>query len=412
MDAAPRGRSPRASARGLLFGRWPRLGLAVRTALAATLAWQIALWLPLTFAETYPYYAPLGAVVGSYTTVRSSVDNSLRAVAGIVLGALVALGSHTLLGSGLAVVAVAVFVASVLAGWRFLGDQRSWVLTAAVFVLIVGDPDPVGYVLAYSGLTLLGGLVAVVVNALLPELPLMPTDQAARQLAQVLADQLDDLAEGLRRDTPPSAREWSSRLRAVEPVRAAARERGEEVQESLRANVRARLHRDAVQRRQERVVLLASLAERVEELTSLLVEVQNPSERGVAMDATLRQPVAAALSAMAVVVRTDPPDCSGGDGGTEPDGTAGLREEVQRVSAAVSAAQYTNERDRQTAGAVVTLLRRCLGVLRSGRGDTEPDPEAVAPTPWTLPGTAPGGRGDPGPGRRWRDRFRVLRRRG
>ncbi|WP_432537859.1 FUSC family protein [Kineococcus arenarius] len=388
----------------------------MRTALAATVAWQVALWLPFSAAETYPYYAPLGAVVGSYTTVRSSVDNSVRAVAGIVLGAVVALASHALLGAGLAVVAVVVFTATLLAGWRVLGDQRSWVLTAAVFVLIVGDPDPVDYVLAYSGLTLLGGLVAVGVNALLPELPLLQSDRTLQQLADVLADQLDDLADGLRRDTPPSAQEWSERLRAVEPVRAAARESGEEVEESLHVNLRARRHHDAVQRRQERGLVLAGLAVRVEELTALLVEVQNPSERGVAMDAALRQPVAATLAAMAAVVR-EPPAGAGPaqDGGRDgqaqgPDRTDGLREEVQRLSAAVAAAEYTNERDRQTAGAVVTTVRRCLGALRTGHGDVEPDPEAVAPTPWTLPGTTPSGETST-LRRRWRGRLRRLHRR-
>ncbi|WP_432572994.1 FUSC family protein [Kineococcus sp. SYSU DK005] len=394
-----RGRSLRAAARGTLFGRRPRLGLAVRTALAATLAWQLALWLPFTAAETYPYYAPLGAVVGSYTTVRSSIDNSLRAVAGILLGGLLALGAHALLGPGLAVVAVVVFTATLLAGWAVLGSQRSWVLSAAVFVLIVGAQDPVDYVAAYSGLTLLGGLVAVGVNALLPDLPLLQSDRAAQRLADVLADQLDDLAEGLRRDTPPSAREWSARLRSVEPLREQARERDAEVRDSLRANVRARRHRDAVRRRRERVLVLASLALRVEELTALLVEVQNPAEREVAMEAVLRQQVAAALTAAAAAARAlggeDDGDGGddGGDAGEGGSAAATLREEVRRLSAAVSAAEYTNERDRQTAGAVVTLLRRALGVLRVGRGGTDPDPEAVAPTPWTLPGAEPGAPG-------------------
>ncbi|NAZ85914.1 FUSC family protein, partial [Kineococcus indalonis] len=298
-----RGRALRAAARGTLFGRRPRVGLAVRTALAATLAWRLALWLPLAPAETYPYYAPLGAVVGSYTTVRSSLDNSLRAVAAIVLGGLLALGAHALLGPGPAVVAVVVFAATLLAGWSLLGSQRSWVLSAAVFVLIVGAADPVDYVLAYSGLTLLGGLVAVGVNALLPDLPLLQSDRAAGRLAGVLADQLDDLAEGLRRDTPPSAREWSQRLRSVEPLRTEARERDAEVRDALRANLRAHRHRDAVQRRQDRVLVLASLSVRVEELTALLVEVQNPAEREVAMEAVLRQQVAAALTAAAAAVR-------------------------------------------------------------------------------------------------------------
>ncbi|MCI2240348.1 aromatic acid exporter family protein [Kineococcus sp. TRM81007] len=396
------GHSLRDTARGALFGRWPRLGLALRSAVAAVIAWQIALWLPFAPAETYPYYAPLGAVVGSYTTVRSSVRNSSQAVAGIVLGGVLALAAELTLGSGPVVLAVVVFAATLLAGWRSLGDQRSWVLTAALFVLVVGASDPVTYVLAYVGLTTLGGAVAVAVNTLLPELPLLQSDSALEQLGQVLAEQLGDLAEGLRRDDPPDAEEWSRRLRSVEPVRAAARVTGEEVDDSLRGNLRARWHRNDLRRRQERLLLLGNLAVRVEELTSLLVEVQNTTERGVALDeAVLRQQVAATLTATAAVVREHL------DGDSPAERTSALREEVQRLSAAVAAAEYTNERDRQTAGAVVTAVRRCLGVLEGDRAEAEADPEAVAPTPWTLPGTSSGGGGRPRrAGPRWRHPLR------
>ncbi len=133
-----------------------RVGLAARTALAATLAWLIALALPWEIAQTYPYFAPLGAVVGSYSTVRSSVRNSARAVAAIVCGALVSLVVAELLGRDLLVVPLVVFLATLLAGWRLFADQGSWVLTVGLFVLVVGVQHPVQYAVGYTVLTLLG----------------------------------------------------------------------------------------------------------------------------------------------------------------------------------------------------------------------------------------------------------------
>jgi len=393
--------------RSALFGRWPRLGLAVRTALAATLAWQIALWLPFGPADAYPYYAPLGAVVGSYTTVRSSTSNSVRAVAGIVVGALLALAVEQLLQPGLLVVPVLVFLATLLAGWRLLGDQRSWVLTAALFVLVVGAADPLDYVVAYTGLTLLGGAVAVIVNAALPEVPLARSSRALHRLADVSADQLEELAAGLRRDEPPSVQEWYDRTSSVEPVREAVRATSAETRESLRGNLRGHRHRGEVADQEVAAVVLTTLAARVEELTELLVEVQSLQDRALALEDVVRLPTAQALTSLAGAVRSYP-RTPGEPAGLAPELADGLREDLQRLSAAVTAATHRTERDRQVAGAVVTLVRRCLGALRVDAG---PDPEAVLPTPWRQPGAGPSSTGGAGRGRwsRWREFHRPAR---
>ena len=121
-------------------------------------------------------------------------------------------------------------------------------LTAAVFVLIVGASASIDYVLAYTGLILLGGLIAVIVNALLPEVPLAPSGSALERFVTVIAGQLDELADGLRRNEPLSAQEWRKRLRSIEPVRASVRSSGQQVQTSLRGNVRTRRYLDVVDR--------------------------------------------------------------------------------------------------------------------------------------------------------------------
>ncbi|PRY14550.1 FUSC family protein [Kineococcus rhizosphaerae] len=364
------------------LARWPRLGLAARTALAATLAWVVALNLPGEVPHTYPYFAPLGAVVGSYSTVRSSVRNSVLAVAGILCGALLSLGLSQVLGRDLFVIPVVVFLATLLAGWRVFEGQGSWVLTVGVFVLVAGAQHPVRYALAYCTLTLLGGCVAVAVNAALPSVPLARSERALRQLAVVLADQLDDLAAGLRYEDPPSAQQWEQRLRAVTPVRESLRATRQETEESLRGNVRARRNLDRVRVQHRAGVTLENVAVRVEELSELLVEVQTPADRGVALEAGLRWPTAAALVALARLLREYP------DG--DPDARVlderlrSVRGHVQHLSAVEHAAHFQTARDRQTAGAVVTSLRRCLGALDPAAAET-PDPEGVPPTPWARP---------------------------
>ncbi|WP_432560907.1 FUSC family protein [Kineococcus sp. SYSU DK003] len=360
-----------------VLARWPRLGLAARTAISATLAWTIALALPWQVAETYPYYAPLGAVVSSYSTVRSSVANSARAVTAIICGAMLSLLAGQLLGRDLLVVPLLVFAATLLAGWRFFGGQGSWVLTVALFVLTASAEHPVQYAAAYCALTLLGGVVAVGVNALLPEIPLARSAQALHDLATALADQLADLADGLRTDEPPGPDEWAGRLRSVAPVRESLRATREETEESLHGNVRAGRNLDTVRRHHVAGVALENVAVRVEELTELLLEVQNPAQRQVALGVPLRGQTAEVLDCLAALLH-EYPDTDGG-----PARRDALRQQLQRLSAAEAGAEFGTERDRQTAGAVVTALRRCLGALDVDVEDD--DPEAVVPAPWRRP---------------------------
>ncbi|WP_380170432.1 aromatic acid exporter family protein [Kineococcus sp. DHX-1] len=379
------------------------MGLAARTALAATLAWLTALALPWEIAQTYPYFAPLGAVVGSYSTVRSSVRNSARAVSAIVCGALLSLVAAELLGRDLVVVPVVVFLATLLAGWRWFADQGSWVLTVGLFVLVVGVQHPVQYAMGYTTLTLLGGCVAVAVNTLLPSFPLAQSQDAVRRLATTLADQLDDLAEGLRRDDPPGPQEWAERLRSVAPVRESLRRSREETEDSLAGNVRALRHVETVRQQHVTGVALENLAVRVEELTELLVESLTPRDAEVALPVELRGPTADVLGALGGVLRE-----------REDDGASrtALRTALQRLSATEAAAEFTTDRDRQSAGAVVTALRRCLGALDVRTPAGSDDSEVVAPTPWRRPDPdLPRSRGLrlPGPGR-WRARRSRPRR--
>jgi uncharacterized membrane protein YccC len=359
-----------------LLVRWPRLGLAVRTAIAATVAWLLALALPWQIADTYPYFAPLGAVVSSWSTVRSSVTNSARSIAAILVGAALALAVGQTLGRDLFVIPLLVFLATLLAGWRAFGGQGSWVLSVALFVLTASAEHPVQYSVAYCTLTLLGGAVAVGVNAVLPQVPLARSSRALQDLANTLADQCAVLADGMRTPDPPGVEVWRTRLHAVDPVRDTLRAIRAETEESLQGNVGAGRAVERVRRHHVAAVALDNVAVRVEELTELLVEVQTPTERQVALEAPLRGATAEVLDTLAALLR-EYPEADGG-----PQQRDALREALQRLSAVETATEHRTVRDRQTAGAVVTGLRRCLGALAI---DASEDPEAVVPTPWRRP---------------------------
>src|SRR5690625_1886248 len=67
----------------------PRLGVALRAAIAASVAWAVASLLPEPLAE-YPYYAPFGAVIATTLSLAGSIRESIQAVSSIAIGGLIA----------------------------------------------------------------------------------------------------------------------------------------------------------------------------------------------------------------------------------------------------------------------------------------------------------------------------------
>ena len=203
--------SPAAST-ALVFSAHPQLGLAAKSSLAAGLAWLLVQ--PFGgVADDYPYYAPLGAVVAVSTTVSGSARTTLQALVSIGLGA--ALGALAGVAPVPTVVGlvVVVAVAGLMAGWHRLGLSGSWVPVSALFVLVLGGGDPTHYLGGYLGLTTLGMLVGTAVNLALPQTVLAPAGEAEHRLRAALADQLDDLADGLLADEAPDAADWRRRRR-------------------------------------------------------------------------------------------------------------------------------------------------------------------------------------------------------
>ncbi|KGM08359.1 hypothetical protein N869_12240, partial [Cellulomonas bogoriensis 69B4 = DSM 16987] len=257
--------------------RHPRVGLAGKAALAATLSWWVALQLPDP-ASTYAFYAPFGAVATMYPTVVGSFRESVRSLAAITLGALLALAVDAALGPGVLVVGLVVVLGVLLGGLRALGDHRVYVPVVGLFVLVLGQGHELDYAAAYAGLFALGAAVAMGVNALLPSFPLRLVDGALAglraglvshllYLAEQLDERLDGDGHGEREDEVE--RQGVGRPHLAEPT-ARARDVVDHLLEAARANRRARRHLPAVRAAQDGFRALERVGLLVEDLYDLL----------------------------------------------------------------------------------------------------------------------------------------------
>ncbi len=344
---AARGRALR------VWARHPRLGMAVKAALAASLAWALVQVVPGPAAE-YPYYAPLGALIATSTTLTGSAREAAQTVTAISLGAAVALAADALAGPNLLTIALVVALGVLLGGWARLESARSWVPTSGLFVLIIGNTNPTGYVLGYAGLTLLGALVGLAVTAAFPPLPLAPAQAEVGALRDTLAGQLDDLADGLRQEGAPTAEDWQARTRTIDPVLARMRAAVEQAREAQRGNRRARRfaedHRLQLRqaRRLERLTLL------VEELTDVLADTERAEFERVALGPALRPAAARALSALADALRSVDAETA------DPETLRHAEEAHEQLRDAVRRTRTATQDDLFVAGSVIDAVRRGL----------------------------------------------------
>lgn len=323
--------------------RHPAAQRALRAAVAAGTAWQIAVLLPAPLSD-YPYYAPLGAIIAVHPTVADSASASWRTVLAILLGSGLAVGVFTATEPLPTAVTLALLVALgvVVEQWRVLGENATWVTFAAVFVLTVGSGDPADFVLAYAGLVLLGAGLGVTVTTLLFP-PLHLTD-AAREIAgtrRLVTAHLTATAALLRAGETLSLEE--ERAREAELTAALDRMRNAErtVERARRANPRARRWRESAARIRDEARALDRVVVLLEDVTALVAEFQPHRAGGPGPDPDTSRRLAGALDGLAGVVRTPYHDATG----TRPDerdhrvhladrALTGLVERVQRAPVA------------------------------------------------------------------------------
>ena len=213
-----------------------RARLAVKGAFAAVVAWVLAKY---AAGQPDPYFAPLAALLGVYSTVARSLRESIQYIAGFVLGAVLAVPVGMLLGPGTAGIAVIVLAGLLIAGWRRLGDQSAQVTFTALFALLLGGHQPLHYISHRMSEVAIGVVTGLVINiAVFPPLQLRPAEHAVRQWGADVGDALAVLADAVT-DPGRGGQLWpryDGKLSAsAEQARGAVRH----ARESLRWNLRA-----------------------------------------------------------------------------------------------------------------------------------------------------------------------------
>jgi hypothetical protein len=223
----------------------PRLLMAVKGALAAGLAYWIAPHVPGVAAE-YPYYAPLGAVLALWPTVKTSLKQGLQTLLGLAIGVMLATAVFAVQEGqpGVFAVALVVGLGTLIAGIRSLGAGRDWVLTAGLFVLLLGGANAGDYSTGYVVQIAVGVGVGVVVNLVL--VPPLYTGRAEHRLRLVqasLADRADDVATVFEADWPIEDDDWERRVAVLPSTLRHVRDAVQYADESRRLNPRWLLRR-------------------------------------------------------------------------------------------------------------------------------------------------------------------------
>ncbi|BCJ59964.1 FUSC family protein [Micromonospora endophytica] len=187
------------------------LGLAGQAGLAAGLSWVAAHDL---LGNPQPVFAPISAVGTLAVSVGQRFRRTVELIVGVAVG--VAIGDLLIyfLGTGpwqLGLVVTSAILLTIFAG----GSVAIVIQAAATAVLIVTLSPSVDQLEIPRFLdALVGGTIALLVTAvLLPLNPLRVLNRAARPALDLLAEQLDNAAEGLRTGDAGRVQEALDRLR-------------------------------------------------------------------------------------------------------------------------------------------------------------------------------------------------------
>jgi uncharacterized membrane protein YgaE (UPF0421/DUF939 family) len=302
----------------------------------------------------------MGAVIATSVTLRSSARESIQAVSSIALGGAIGVGAHLLGGPAhqLVVIALAVALGVMVAGWPKLGPMGAWVPTSALFTLVIGKGE-LYYVAIYAGLTLLGALIGIVVTALVPQLPLAPAQEAMRYVRAELSDQIRATADVLDHASPPDPEDWARHLRDISPLLRTMRANTDQAREAARSHPRARRYADELATIERQTVWLDRTALLIQALVGLLQRQENSRVAQPALGKELRPAVAEALRRLAEAIDSV-------------SGSAAGEEELDQARMALSELILATDRSRLpdvpgggtlTANTIITTISRCLSAL-------------------------------------------------
>ncbi len=179
-----------------------------KTALAAGVSWWLV---EVLFSRARPYFAPLAAILTIQVTVAKSVSLGSQRILGVAGGIVVSFAVAHWLGVSAGSVALVVLTAMGLAAALGLGPNAV-TQSAITGLLVMALGTKASYAAARLVDTVLGALVAVLVNALLIPPDATPAAvQAVSSLARLIGERLTDLPDPVGTGQPLVERLASTR---------------------------------------------------------------------------------------------------------------------------------------------------------------------------------------------------------
>ncbi|WP_051476756.1 FUSC family protein [Arthrobacter sp. Br18] len=282
--------------------RHPHLLLSFKAALAAGIAWVVAVSMPGVAAE-YPYYAPLGALLAIYPTVAGTVKLGLQTMAGLTIGIMLAFFAAWIGDPNSLTIAFVVGSGVLLAGWlKRTAGGGTGIASAGLFVLVIGNND-LSYSLGYLIQMVVGVLIGLTVSALV--VPPLHLNEAVAKLAVLrttAAQQMADIGNALRENWATDDPRWDQRkadlARTAEGAWAALRY----AQESRRGNVRRRFHPRDLAKDFEQIEVLEVVTFHTINITNMLQDSIHGTAREPALSPAFREPLQKAFAAVSDVL--------------------------------------------------------------------------------------------------------------
>lgn len=263
-----------------------------QAALATSVAWVVA---REVLGHPRPIFAPVVALIGVSATLGQRRRYAIEMVGGVALGIAIADALVVAIGDG--PVQIAAIVAGAMAAAVALGGGVVLVSEAAASALLVVTIQPPGSGLSGARFldSLLGGVIALAVTALLPMNPAAAARRATEPLLAELAGVLDEVALALEHEDADLADRTWTRARSIDPD--ALTDTVLSGKEMLRLSPFAR----GARTRFSRYELAASQVDAT--LTSVKA-LSRASIRGLEVGANIPRAVPAAVRELAETVRT------------------------------------------------------------------------------------------------------------
>lgn len=218
----------------------------VKTSLASVIAWVVA---GLLLDQPLPIFATIAALLVVQPSLNQSLAKGIERSLGVLLGVLLAYGASHLFGDSSWVV-LAIIVVALLLAWalRLTPGSANQIPISAMLVLAIGAGNTGDYALERIIETIIGVIVALIVNfAIVPPVLREPSRRAVQELANRIADTLDELSQVLTEGSGGEGlTETLARARRLRTLQREAVEQVARAEESLLLNPRRGTHRDEI----------------------------------------------------------------------------------------------------------------------------------------------------------------------